>query len=485
MKVVLIYPHGGMTPKSPPLGLLNLKAVLDQSGIPCSVVYVSNKFKCVGSPEAFQKNILKVLDNEISDDTVCCGFSVMTGLQIFGALSLSAIIKSRYPKIKIVWGGVHPTLIPEQTIMNDNIDIVCKGEFENNIVDLVNAISSGSELDNVHNIYFKKNGNVVKTDDSCDLVDLNRIPFVDYSKVDNSVFECPFPDNFYRFKSKKIANVEFTRGCPLSCYYCVQNKFRTKFRFMKTDMVIESLRRIKKSGFEAVIIVDDNFYINPNATETVRAIKDENLGLELYVSIPVTKLFKMCDEDFVLLSEAGFTSLGISVESGSDRMLKIMGKKHNIDMVMKVNKKLSSYGFVCNYNFIAGFPEENLDDIISTFDLMMELSSDNLNAISNIKKLLPTPNTDVYRSCVNRGMSEPKKLEDWCEVVDLEWRKCYNYIDNDVERFYKSMRVIISDLTQYSYSVDMNPKELNRILFKFIINKYIKMKGDFSKKLKH
>lgn len=429
MEVLLIYPFGGPSPISPPLGLLHLNTILKKKGITSKVLYLSNTYD------------LSFFDL-ITEETVCIGISVMTGLQISIGIWLSQTIKHKFPFIKIIWGGVHPSLSSKQTSKCEYIDIVCKGEFENEIVSLVNSI--------------KKKETLPKIIENKKLFDLNTLPVLDYSDIDKESFRLGFNHPFYKFTTDNIGTIELTRGCPFSCYYCVQNKFRTPFRYMSTENVLKHFDNLKRNGFKAIIVADDNFFLNPKWIETLIEIKSYNL--ELYISIPVTIVDKMKNSDFTIMKDSGIKSLGISIESGSDRMLQIIGKKHSIEMTYKINKKLRDYDFIVNYNFIAGYPEETLDDITLTYDTMMKLLKDNEKASVNIKKLIPTPNTDVYKNCLKNGMIEPQLLIDWVNMVDLEWEKEYNYINVDVQDFYKRHKEFNKMLEFFCWSRNSDEK---------------------------
>ena len=82
----------------------------------------------------------------------------MSGLQIKYALEFARYVRAQNPSCPIVWGGVHPTLLPEQTASNDYVDIVVRGEGELIIKDLANALASNQPLDNVAGITYRFNG---------------------------------------------------------------------------------------------------------------------------------------------------------------------------------------------------------------------------------------------------------------------------------------------------------------------------------------
>lgn len=441
--VLLIYPCKDNPLSSPPLGILHLKAMLSQSNIPSEVCCTSYGFS--------ENNSVEDITLKIKEDTICCGFSVMTGPQIIEALELSSQIRKKYPNVVIIWGGIHPTLAPEQTIENENIDIVCVGEFEKKIVSLVRCIEEKGDLSTVPSIYYKINNEIHSTKAGSEVFDLNELPLLPFDSFPLDKFRKPYLDPFYKFRTNKVATIEITRGCPLSCYFCVQNKLKTKFRYMNKDRMIEHLRHLKDLGFEAIAIADDNFFINPKANEYLEAIAELNLNMEIYVSIPVTILYAMNEDDIDLIQKAGIRTIGVSVESGSDRMLNIMGKKHKIDMAYELNRKLRNRRIVLNYNFIAGFPEETIYDIKQTYVAMINLILGNIMTQVNIKRLMPTPNTAVYRACIEKGMPAPKSLSDWVSYVDLEWKGTHSYIDPEVENWYKELKEFHETLFWFCY----------------------------------
>jgi len=452
--VLFIYPCKDNPLSSPPLGLLHLSSILKKSNISSEIYCTSSGFANI--------DLVDDIEDHIKDDTVCCGFSVMTGPQISEALTLSKQIREKHPGITIIWGGIHPTLTPEQTIENEYIDIVCVGEFERTITKLVLSIQHKEDLSKIPGIYYKVKGKVQKTEADPENFDLDELPLLSYEDLSLDKFQNPTTNPFYKFSSDKVATIEITRGCPLSCYYCVQNNFRTKFRCMSIDNMIRHLRNIWDIGFRALVIADDNFFVNTNAMNYIRAIIASNLKFEVYVSIPVTILYNMLPIHIELLQKCGIKTIGISAETGSDRMLKIIGKKHKTDMVLTINRRLRDFDIIVNYNFIAGFPEETLQDIKCTYITMINLLLENGMAQVNIKKLIPTPNTDVYTECVKRGMPKPSSLNDWVSYVDLKWERHHEYVDPKVEKWYKDLEKFHEELFWFCYIhntvVESDPK---------------------------
>ena len=128
MKILLINPPTGIQEGfaktvAIPYGLLFIATVLEKGG---------HKVKIYN--ENVDSNTIEEL---MSFNPAVVGFSVLTGPSILRAVQLSQNIKEKNPKIKIVWGGVHPSLLPEQTVQNDYIDYIVIGEGEETILELI------------------------------------------------------------------------------------------------------------------------------------------------------------------------------------------------------------------------------------------------------------------------------------------------------------------------------------------------------------
>ena len=102
----------------PPLGLLFTAAPL-----------VENNYKVKIIDEEANIHWLEELNKELNNSTICVGVSSMTGRQILGGLKFAEIIKDRFD-IPVVWGGLHASMLPEQTVKNNLVDIVLRLEKE-------------------------------------------------------------------------------------------------------------------------------------------------------------------------------------------------------------------------------------------------------------------------------------------------------------------------------------------------------------------
>src|SRR5208283_4124769 len=158
--VLLVFPGKFKTPDPlVPLSLLYLAASLQEEGF-----------------------TVRILDMRLEDyshleigNPVFVGISCVSGLQIKYALEFARYVRMHAPSSPIVWGGVHPTLLPEQTASNVYVDIVVRGEGELIIKDLANALALNEPLDNVAGITYNLNG-LTKNNPEGNIIDLDAQP---------------------------------------------------------------------------------------------------------------------------------------------------------------------------------------------------------------------------------------------------------------------------------------------------------------------
>jgi radical SAM superfamily enzyme YgiQ (UPF0313 family) len=153
-----------------PLGLLHC----------ASIVCKSYDVKIID--ERISRDWKNEIDQYISKDTICAGITALSGYSIKSGLEFSKYIKERY-SIPVVWGGVHATILSEQTIANQYVDIVVEGEGEITLNELVSALEKGEDLNTVEGIWYKDDGHIKHTGKR-EYADLDELPSVPYDLID-------------------------------------------------------------------------------------------------------------------------------------------------------------------------------------------------------------------------------------------------------------------------------------------------------------
>ena len=208
--------------------------------IPPLARFFDQKDELVARVKAFQPDLV--------------GFSVVTDFYQW-ACRLARRIKAEMD-VPVLFGGIHPTSVPDKVLQQDCVDMVCRGEGEYALRDLVNSMQVGAIDYATPNIWFKKDGRVIQNDVRPLIEDLDSLPFAD-------------KDLFYE-ASPHFSRCYFlmtNRGCAYACSYCC-NSFLKKFyhekgrylRFRSATNVIQELTRAKqKYGINMIRIHDDDF----------------------------------------------------------------------------------------------------------------------------------------------------------------------------------------------------------------------------------
>jgi len=355
----------------------------------------------------------KKLREAMREEPVCFGVSCMTGPQIIRALAACKAFRQRYPDVPIVWGGIHPTILPEQTLQNPYVDVVVVGEGEATLLELANALANGESLRTVAGIAFRENGRVHFTE-ARPFVDLDAQPPLAYDLIDI---------NLYRRRIFGSDHVSFcsSRGCPFRCGFCYDTVVHKRtWRAMQPERVVEELTRLTRDyGIHGFNFTDDNLLTNmDHARRLMEQIARADLRIKIgKLHVRVDSVWRMDDEFLDLLARVGVERLTIGVESGSQRVLDLIDKGLRVERVLEVSRRLIGRPFVPLYLFMMGLPTETPEEFGQSVRLAERLLDENPRAAKTFNIYTPYPGTALYRVAVEMGMKEPKRLEDWSPLT--------------------------------------------------------------------
>jgi radical SAM superfamily enzyme YgiQ (UPF0313 family) len=353
----------------------------------------------------------KELSKSLSTRPVCFGVSSMTGPQILRGLEASRIFKSRYPDVPVVWGGVHPSLLPEQTLKSPLVDIVVVGEGEVTLLELVRTLQEGGDLKDIPGIAYKdRDTGAYQYTGPRPFIDLNQQSPLAYHLVDV---------NKYRRHIFNADHVSFnsSRGCTFGCHFCWDPVIhKRQWRAMEPLVVMDHLKRfIRDYGIRGFNFTDDNFFVDiKRAHRILEEIVRADLGVSLgKLQVRADTVCKLENDFFDLMIRAGVKRLHIGVESGSQRILDFINKNEPIEKFLEANKKISSFPITPLYTFMMGLPTETIEEFAQSIRLATRLTDENPRAVKTFNIYTPYPGTRLYDKCVQMGLNPPERLEDW------------------------------------------------------------------------
>ena len=143
-------------------------------------------------------------------------FSVPSNLYPF-VENMAALLK-RELKVPAIAGGPHPTALPEYVLSNENIDMVCIGEGDYAMLELADKLENGRNVYSVPNIWFKKNGRIIKNTLRPLIENLDSLPY-------------PDKELFYDYGAfEELIPVLAGRGCPFQCTFCFNHAYQRLYR---------------------------------------------------------------------------------------------------------------------------------------------------------------------------------------------------------------------------------------------------------------
>ena len=405
-KVLLIQPKlhvplGSIRRLQPPLSLLYLAAVLEERGFNVSIldsscegydnVVIDNGYQYYGLNDEDLK--VRIKKNNPDFAGITCSFSSHEP----EVLRTCKLVKSVNNNIITCIGGLHPTYqFKEMLEKCKELDFVIMKEGEYRLPTLLDAINN-VDYSNQEGLAFRKNGKIIANPPTSVIENLDELPLparhlIDMDKyIEVCLFSNPFP------KGDRIAQILTTRGCPYNCNFCATKPYWGKFRARSVDNIIEEMQYLKdKYDINEIQFRDDNLLvIRKRAFELFDKMKKFNFSW--CVGIMVSNLD---DEMLRRMRECGCYQLTISIESGSERVLKeIIHKPIDLKKIKGIVDFAHKYNIRIHAANIIGMPGETKEEMERTFEFNKEVGADS----AAFFVATPYLGSELYEQCKERG----------------------------------------------------------------------------------
>jgi radical SAM superfamily enzyme YgiQ (UPF0313 family) len=415
--IVLVYPRTGYDfgfGLAPPHGVLALAAYLASRAVPNPVVILDQRM---------ERDWEARLVRELASRPLLVGISSMTGVQLKHALAVARVVRAHAPGTPILFGGVHVSLLPEQSLRSEWIDLGIVGDGEEPLLALVRELGGGGDLSRVPGLAYKDGGRVI-VNPPPPPPDLSTLPLDRFAGVDVER---------YVFKKASLMSPreldlgETSRGCPRRCGYCYNTVFHAgRWRGLPAAAVVERIRHhVERYRLGSVWLRDDNFFVDVDrAAEVIEYAARAGIGLYL-PGITVQEFRRLPPATRRTLAGLKGALLRFGVESGSDAVLRAIDKGITTADVYAVNRDCGALGVTPSYNFMIGFPGEGRGDVLETVGMMKRLKRENPRAQLNAVNLYtPYPGTAIFERYRAAHPAEvPARIEDWTTFHHLSVKR--------------------------------------------------------------
>ena len=336
----------------------------------------------------------------------------------------------RFP---IVIGGQMVTPIPEFAVKVTGADFGVVGEGEIILYQLVCALRQGQNAFDIKGLAIRQGNQVVLTGPGPIIDDLTKLPPVPYELFPEAEWleigrwysmYCPQPH--WRFNDRVI-NVHGGRGCPYKCNFCYHH---SKTRYRPIDLMLaEAKEALERFNGNMLYFSDDLVLTTPKrARELVDGIPGLGRPVEYSVSTRFDILDRLDDDLLAEMKRTGCRIMGLGIESGSDRVLKIIGKNCTSAQIRHNLRRLKRAGIFPTVSIMVGQFDETRDDVEASIRLMLESVRENPLIQYAFTVTTPFPGSPLYQHIMNNGLLRDDEEffdryfsggSDWNMVVNL------------------------------------------------------------------
>jgi len=386
----------------PTLGLLYISAYLKEEGKKVSLI--DSTFETIAE---WRQSILIQ-----QPDVVAFYINLMTKVEVLRQLEY---LKRQLPNTTFVAGGPDITY-NQQEYLNAGFDVLVIGEGEQTMLELINALESGSNLDTVAGISFIKDGTLNQNESRVKIKEMPSLPFPDRSAIP---FE-KYLQVWQEHHGKRTANISTQRGCPYTCKWCSTAVYGQSYRRNAPEKVVEEILHLRDDfNVEALWFVDDVFTVSHKWIDQLRtefAKNDLSIPFEI-----ITRAERLNEKVLQQLKEMGCFRIWIGAESGSQRIIDKMDRRVTLEKVQEMMQLTQKLGMEAGTFIMVGYPGETHDDIRATMDHIKKCNPDLLT----ITRAYPIKGTDLYSEIETEITVKP----DWRTSTDRDIRFTLPYSD--------------------------------------------------------
>ncbi len=429
MKLTLITPT---PPDVSAFGVRSLSAFLRSKGYAVDIIFLPGSIGLLKEGGdyvySYKPGVLEQIV-ELCKDSQLIGLSFMTNY-FDRAVQVTQRLKEKF-STPVIWGGIHPSCKPDEAL--DFADMVCVGEGEYALLELIEHMQEGTDFYGAAGFYFKKGSEIIRNPLRPLIKDLDALPPFDFSNDGHYIYDrdsediVPLDSGFLKKvlpllphhdgRLKCAYRTMTDRGCPHRCSYCnvsnLKDMYKDKgvlspnasyLRQRSVPVVIDELVDIKgRYPFvEVVQFFDDTFFARPlKDIEEFADFYKQKVDLPFYCQASPTTL---TEEKLQLLIKAGLVYVEMGIQSASTRIKKLYRRTESNEKIIEAANLLHRQRLKLlppDYHIILDNPWEDVQDTVETARLLYNIPKPYGLCISS---LVFYPQTELYVKAVAEGI---------------------------------------------------------------------------------
>lgn len=293
------------------------------------------------------------------------GFSASTQT-INSAYRLTKLVKNNKPNVKIIFGGAHPTALPEDVLKNELVDIVVVGEGELSSEEILLK----KNIKNINGIAYKENNKIIRTPAQERIKNLDKLPINDYNLVPIHLCK-PLIGTYERLPATIMVTA---RGCPFKCTFC-SRVAGNYLSLMSPQRIFEEIKILYRNfGIRQIIFYDDTFISNQKRIEDFcDLLINSEIKIKWTCSSRVDKVYP---ELLVKMKKAGCHQIMYGIESFNEQVLSNINKKTKLKDIEFALKETKKAGIETRAAIMVGNQGDTIEILESNIKKLKKLNPD-------------------------------------------------------------------------------------------------------------
>lgn len=337
-------------------------------------------------------------------------------------------------------------------------DFIIQGEGELSLLELINTIEKGNEIETVNGIVYQKKGVVTINPKRAVLENLDQLPLPAWDLIDIDAYKRIWAKSNQPF----TLNLATTRGCPFKCNWCAKPIYGNRYNAHSPEYIVNEIAYLqKKFGVNRFWMCDDIFGLKPNWVQEFNVeLQKQNLKISYYIQSRVDLLLK--EDTIDALAKSGCEEVWVGAESASQKILDAMDKGTKVEEIYEATRLLKGHNIRIAFFLQFGYLTEIKEDIQKTIAMVKELLPDNIG----ISISYPLPGTPFYEK-----VKEDLKLKaNWTDSDDFEMMfngsfdsNFYRKLQRFVHKEYRKSQGIHNLKTFLKHPLNLNFQNLKSI----------------------
>jgi len=373
-------------------------------------------------------------------------------MNMTGAGLILKQLKNLAPTVKTMLHGIHPSALPERTLMEETVDFVCQGEGFHTLPWLVNSLKAGGRDHDIQGLWYKREGKAYGNPPAPLLQNLDELPMPAWDLLLMKKYRAHNWHCFDNIKARQPYGIIYTSlGCPFRCNFCCINAIfgNPGIRYRSPENVVAEIDYlVNHHNIRNIKIIDEMFALNETRVSRLCNLIIErryNLNMWAYARInTITPI--MLDK----MKQAGINWVAYGFESGNQKVLEGVSKGVKVLQMRDIVKMTYDAGLYIVANFMFGLPEDDFDSMQDTLSLAMDINAE----WGNFYTTMAYPGSKLYLEAVRQGWELPETWQGYSQ---------YSYDSFPLRTKYLSSAQVLSFRDYAFQAYFTNPRYLDKI----------------------